>query len=155
MPKDKLSEKEKQFSEHYITSLNATKAAMAAGYSEKTAHVQGCQVLGRPRVQSYITKKMLERSKRTEITADYVLNGIVQTIETCIKTGEHALVLKGFELLGKHLKLFTDVSEHKFTVTQMGQVLINDPNAIDQDGQPAQKALTFEVGSEPNDMESA
>lgn len=58
---------------------------------------------------------MNERAKRTEITADYVLEGIRDTVERCRAEGEAfnpAQALKGFELLGKHLKLFTDKLEH-------------------------------------------
>jgi phage terminase small subunit len=54
------------------------------------------------------------------------------------------------ELLGKHLKIFTDVSEQKHTFTQMPTVMIGDPTPDPETGKPKMTALTFEVGSDPN-----
>lgn len=55
------------------------------------------------------------------------------------------------ELLGKHLKIFTDVSEQKHTFTQMPSVMVGSPVADPETGQPKMTALTFNVGSDPND----
>jgi phage terminase small subunit len=57
---------------------------------------------------------MQARAERTEITADYVLKGIKDVTERCAKEGEAfnpPSALKGYELMGKHLKLFTDKTE--------------------------------------------
>jgi phage terminase small subunit len=122
-----LSGKQQVFVDEYLKDLNATQAAIRAGYSKKTAEDIGRQALRKAPVAAAIQKVMDERSKRTKITADYVLNGIKNTIERCAQeepvrdqegneTGEYKFeanaVLKGYELLGKHLKLFTDKVEH-------------------------------------------
>jgi phage terminase small subunit len=70
----KLTEKQKRFVEEYLIDLNATQAAIRAGYSEKRASEIGYQQLQKTTVQEAIQKAMDERSKRTEITADKVLN---------------------------------------------------------------------------------
>jgi phage terminase small subunit len=53
---------------------------------------------------------MDERSERTAITQDYVLQGI-QDVTEATRKEQPAVALKGYELLGKHLKLFTEKLE--------------------------------------------
>ena len=125
----KLTPKQMLFVKEYLIDLNATQAAIRAGYSEKTAAVIAAENLIKPNIAEAIQTGMNERIKRTEVTADYVLNTIVDTVERCRQavpvyekrdgkmeaTGEYEFdsgaVLKGCELLGKHLKLFTDKVE--------------------------------------------
>lgn len=68
-----LNEKQARFAAEYIIDLNATRAAVRAGYSEKTAASQGARLLTNVKVQAVIQAAKEERSKRTEITADRVL----------------------------------------------------------------------------------
>lgn len=68
-----LTAKMKQFAKEYIVDLNATQAAIRAGYSKKTAKSIGQENLTKPDLQRYIQKLMDERSQRTQITADRVL----------------------------------------------------------------------------------
>lgn len=68
-----LTAKQQKFAEEYIVDLNATQAAIRAGYSEKTAKSIGQENLTKPDLQEYIQQLMDERSKRTQITADMVL----------------------------------------------------------------------------------
>lgn len=69
----KLTDKQKRFCEEYLIDLNATQAAIRAGYKEKTAYAQGQRLLKKVEAQEYLQQLMDERSKRTEITADRVL----------------------------------------------------------------------------------
>ena len=69
----KLTDKQKRFCEEYLIDLNATQAAIRAGYKEKTAYAQGQRLLKKVEAQEYLQELMDERSKRTEITADRVL----------------------------------------------------------------------------------
>lgn len=68
-----LTKKQKTFVEEYLIDLNATQAAIRAGYSVKTAKDIGCENLAKPNIKTAIDKKMAERSKRTGINADRVL----------------------------------------------------------------------------------
>lgn len=68
-----LTDKQEMFAKEYIVDLNATQAAIRAGYSERTAKSIGQENLTKPDLQAYIQQLMEERSKRTEITADMVL----------------------------------------------------------------------------------
>ncbi len=69
----KLTEKQKRFCEEYLIDLNATKAAIRAGYSEKTAEQTASRMLSFVKVQEQLNKLREQQSKRTEITADMVL----------------------------------------------------------------------------------
>ena len=68
-----LTDKQRRFCEEYLIDLNATQAAIRAGYSKKTANEQGCQNLAKLNIQAYLQKLMAERSARTEIDADNVV----------------------------------------------------------------------------------
>lgn len=70
---NKLTPKQERFAEEYIIDLNATQAAIRAGYSPKGAEVTGAKTLRITKVAEYITKLQNKRSKRTEITQDSVL----------------------------------------------------------------------------------
>jgi len=69
----KLTAKQKAFVQEYLVDLNATQAAIRAGYSEATAMEQGYQLLRKTSVQETLQKAMAAREKRTEITQDMVL----------------------------------------------------------------------------------
>jgi phage terminase small subunit len=69
----KLNEKQQRFVDEYLIDLNATQAAIRAGYSAKTADVQGSRMLGNVKVQQAIAEQMAERSKRTGINQDRVV----------------------------------------------------------------------------------
>ena len=74
----KLNDKQRVFVEEYLIDLNATQAAIRAGYSKKTAKDIGCENLAKPNIQQAIQEAMDKRSKRTEITADKVLQEIAK-----------------------------------------------------------------------------
>ena len=129
-----LTGKQKRFVEEYLCDLNATQAAIRAGYSAKTAEWIGPQLLGKTHVAAAIQAEMNKRSEKTGITSEYVITTVRDTIERCRqakpvlnRTGESVMVetpdgevvpayafdasnvLKGCELLGRHLVLWKDV----------------------------------------------
>ena len=134
----KLTDKQQRFVDEYLIDLNATQAAIRAGYSEKTAQQMGSENLSKPVIQEAIAIAQDKRAERIEISQDYVIKTIVETIERCSqakqvydKSGELVMtetpdgslapaykyesgsVLKGAELLGRHLAMFTDKAELK------------------------------------------
>lgn len=136
MTKRPLNTRQHLFVTEYLVDLNATQAAIRAGYSKKTAGALGERLLKKVEVAAEVQAAMDRRAKRVEVTADYVLTTIVDTIERCrqnvepvfegrgdqrMPTGEFTFdsgaVLKGCELLGKHLKLFTERHEVVADVT--------------------------------------
>ena len=68
-----LTGKQAAFVREYLIDLNATQAALRAGYSEKTSHVIGHENLNKPEIAEAIQKAMDRRAERTEITQDMVL----------------------------------------------------------------------------------
>ncbi|WP_180052041.1 terminase small subunit [Acinetobacter sp. YH12099] len=127
-----LTPKQQRFVEEYLIDLNATQAAIRAGYSPRTANEQGAQNLAKLSISEAIAEAQAKREERTQITQDYVLTNIQKVIERCMQVqqvdncltqtedGELAQAfmfkeqgaLKGLELLGKHLGMFKEKIEH-------------------------------------------
>ena len=108
-----LTPKQERFVAEYLVDLNATAAAERAGYEHPNK--QGPRMLVNVGIAKAIASAQAKRSERTEITQDYVLALIVDTAERCKMASDYNpnAVLKGAELLGRHLAMFTD----KKTVT--------------------------------------
>jgi phage terminase small subunit len=68
-----LTAKQQRFVDEYLIDLNATQAAIRAGYSEKTARQIGEQNLSKLDIQEAIRARMKDREQRTKITQDMVL----------------------------------------------------------------------------------
>ena len=117
----------------YLVDLNATQAAVRAGYSEKTANEQGARLLANVSVANAVAEGQAERAQRTEISQDYVLNSLVEVTERCLQrrpvcgalggqvTDEDGNSVwafnaqganKALELIGKHLGMFKERMEH-------------------------------------------
>ena len=132
----KLSPKQLLFIKEYLVDLNATQAAIRAGYSAKTAQEIGSQNLSKLIIQEAIKKEMDKRASKVELTAEQVLSDLMKLRDMCMgvlpvtqtiilkdaeggsmpmevtqKVFEPASAKGALELLGKHLKLFTDKQE--------------------------------------------
>lgn len=69
----KLNKKQKAFVQEYLLDLNATQAAIRAGYSEQTAAAMGHENLKKPQIASKIAEALEKRSERTQIDSDWLL----------------------------------------------------------------------------------
>ena len=113
-----LNRRQVLFVGEYITDLNASRSALAAGYSAKTSGQIGFELLKKPEIQAAINQAMKERGERTKITADKVLADIEAIKadamrEAADKEGNiamvnHAAALKACELQGRHLQMWID-----------------------------------------------
>ena len=120
-----LNEKQQRFADEYLIDLNATRAAIRAGYSEKTAYSQGERLLRHAEVKTYIREKMDERKEDAIASADEVMRYLTSVIRG--QSRSHVLArndlgaeyilekppdekerLKAAELMGKRHQLFTD-----------------------------------------------
>jgi len=108
----KLNAKQQCFADEYIIDLNATQAAIRAGYSKKTAGVIGYEHLKKPHIIDAIQIAMDKRAARSQLTAQKVLDDIERVRGIAEGDGELTTALKASELQGKHLKMFTDKIEH-------------------------------------------
>lgn len=120
-----LTDKQAAFVEEYLVDLNATQAAIRAGYSARTANAKAGELMLLPHIVAAIEEAKRERSERTRITADYVLRQAVKLHERCMQEVEPltnrrgepisdeegrpvyvfnaAGAAKALELIGKHI----------------------------------------------------
>lgn len=68
-----MTDKQKRFAEEYLVDLNATRAAIRAGYSKKTAQRIGSENLSKPLIREYIEQKLGEMSKDAIASAEEVM----------------------------------------------------------------------------------
>ena len=125
----KMTDKQKRFCDEYLIDLNATQAAIRAGYSEKTANRIGTENLSKLVVKKYIEERMAEQEKKLIASQDEVLKyltsvmrGESQSTElvvegtgdgcsearTILKEPSEKDRLKAAELLGKRYGLYTE-----------------------------------------------
>lgn len=74
----RLTEKQQRFCEEYLIDLNATQAAIRAGYSPRTANEQGARLLANVSISKAIAQAMAERSRRTGVSADRVVRELAR-----------------------------------------------------------------------------
>jgi len=137
MGEKKLTDKQQRFVQEYIIDLNATQAAIRAGYSEKTADVQGPRLLGNVRIREEIRKAQAEAAERLHLSQNWVLLRLKEISDRCCQavpvmqfnrssgeweeTGEYkfdsAGANKATELLGKHLGMFVERVEHSGSIS--------------------------------------
>jgi phage terminase small subunit len=146
-PAGSLSKQRQLFVAEYLKDLNATQAAIRAGYSRKTARIQASKMLTNPNISAAIEAAFERRIERAEVDADWVLHQAVLLYERCMQaepvrdqegnpTGEwkfdSAGAARALKIIGDHV----DISAFK---------------ATDEDGKPIDlnwKVTVVHTGSE-------
>jgi len=95
--------KQDRFIEEFLVDLNATQAAIRAGYSPKTAHAQASRLLKNVNVAAKIAAAKGNRSERTEITLDYVLARLMIEAEREGEGASHAARVSALKELRAHI----------------------------------------------------
>ena len=120
-----ITEKQKRFCDEYLIDLNATQAAIRAGYSKARASEQAYQLLQKTTVQKYLSERMSEKESELIADQDEVLKYLTSVMrgksmssvlclagdgmqETIEKHPDEKERLKAAELLGKRYGLYTD-----------------------------------------------
>ena len=81
----KLTPKQARFVAEYLVDLNATQAAIRAGYSRKTADSIGLQLLRKTQVALAIQKAQEDRARRVELTQDEIIRDIMEVRDRCMQ----------------------------------------------------------------------
>lgn len=81
----KLTAKQHAFVQAFLVTLNATKAAIQAGYSEKNAGQMGHKLLQQPAIEEAIQAARLKQEERTEVTIDWITNRLVEVVDRCMQ----------------------------------------------------------------------
>ena len=126
---DKMTAKQRRFCEEYLIDLNATQAAIRAGYSKKNAQNIASENLAKPIIRKYIDAKMAKKDSELIAKQDEVLRYLTSVLRgesggteivvegtgdgcsearTMQKEPSEKDRLKAAELLGKRYGLFTD-----------------------------------------------
>jgi len=113
-----LTAKQQAFCEEYLIDLNATQAALRAGYSAKCIHNQGPANLLKPIIKTEIDRLKAERSGKTGIKADAVVNELAGiAFGKLSKKPSYSNKLTALDLLAKHLGLYEADNKQKAPIT--------------------------------------
>ncbi len=107
----KLTDRQEAFVAEYLIDLNATQAAIRAGYSEKSAQEQGSRLLSKAMVSAAVAEGAKKRIRKSEITAQDVLEGLYLEATREGEGASHGARVSAWGLLGKYHKLFIDKIE--------------------------------------------
>lgn len=113
-----LNEQQQLFVDYYLADIgmNATSAAIKAGYSEKTARQQASRLLSNVNIQMAIKEAQQERAKRTQVTQKMVIDGLLAEAKLNGEGSSHSARVSAWGLLGKHLGMFVEKTENKTEV---------------------------------------
>lgn len=111
----KLTAKQEMFCKEYLIDLNATQAAIRAGYSGKTAYSIGNENLSKPDITELIQELKAHREDKLEVDAAWVLKRAMLINDKCMQEDDNGKIdssgaNKSLELIGKHtsIKCFSD-----------------------------------------------
>ena len=107
-----LTPKQQRFVEEYLIDLNATQAAIRAGYSEKTAKEIGSENLTKPNIAKAIQEAQENLSNKTQLTVDMVVQGLLKEAQDYAEGSTQSARVSAWAHLGKHLGMFKDKIEH-------------------------------------------
>jgi len=139
-----MNAKQIRFCEEYVKDYNGAKAAIRAGYSEKTARSIASEHLTKPDIQNYIQQLQEELLKQCRVETHVVLSKLMQEATNYDNPGSTRVQALG--LLGKHIGLFTDRVEHsgEMEFTKVQRVLLyRDENGdlVEDDYETGEKKI--------------
>lgn len=103
-----MTPKQQAFVREYLVDLNATQAAIRAGYSERTAAQIGSENLEKPEIAGAIERAIKERSDRLSISQDDVIRGLQGEAGYRGPGASHGARVSAWTQLGRHLGMFSD-----------------------------------------------
>jgi len=121
----KLTGKQARFVEEYLIDLNATSAAIKAGYSEKTAYSIGQRLLKNVDIAEAIQAAQAKLSEACQVSQKMVIEGLLSEAKLSGEGSSHSARVSAWAHLGKHLGMFVEKVESK-----------NKTELTGEDGQP-------------------
>jgi hypothetical protein len=112
--KQKRDFRMERFAKEYAVDVNGRQAAIRAGFSNVSAATEASRLLNNPYVQRLVNEHLAKNAVLAELKAKEVIDGIRRNILRCEGVGENyrpLAALRGYEILGKHLKLFSQKPE--------------------------------------------
>jgi hypothetical protein len=112
--KEPLSPKQQRFVDEYLVDLNAAAAFRRAGYIAKDDHVasvNSARLINTPKIAAVIASARQRQQTRTGLTADWVLNKLLEEAQFTGNGSSQSARIRATELLGKHLGLFKEQVE--------------------------------------------
>ena len=103
-----MTPRKQRFVDEYLVDLNATQAAIRAGYSARTAEQQGPRLLGNVEIAQAVQAAQQARSHRVLINQDDVLRGLRREATLEGEGSSHAARVSAWGLIGKHLGMFVE-----------------------------------------------
>ena len=107
-----LTPKQQRFVEEYLIDLNATQAAIRAGYSPRTANEQGAQNLAKLSISEAIAEAQEKLSNKAQVTVEMVIHGLLKEAQDYADGSTQSARVSAWAHLGKHLGMFKDKIEH-------------------------------------------
>ena len=107
-----LTPKQQRFVEEYLIDLNATQAAIRAGYSEKTAKEIGSENLTKPNIAKAIAEAQEKLSNKAQVTVEMVVQGLLNEAKDLSEGSTQSARVSAWAHLGKHLGMFKGKIEH-------------------------------------------
>lgn len=114
----RLTPKQERFAKEYCVDLNATQAAIRAGYSMRTAEQIGYQQLQKNSVKNRIAMLQGETAERNKITVDGVVSELQRLRDLAVDAGQLGPATRAQELVGKTIGAFVD----RHTVTEVSEL---------------------------------
>jgi phage terminase small subunit len=103
-----LTPKQQRFVDEFLLDLNATQAAIRAGYSKSTARNIACENLTKPHIAKAVAAKRNAVSERTGFTLERLDAEIMSLYGKCRENGNYSVAARCLDLMGRRLGAFTD-----------------------------------------------
>lgn len=107
----KLTPKQQRFVEEYLIDLNASQAAIRAGYSEKTAGAVGHENLKKPEIQDSLKDAIEKRSEESGLTVEKIWKGLLSEATRDGEGSSHSARVSAWAHLAKYKGMFIDKQE--------------------------------------------
>jgi len=101
-----LTARQRRFVDEYLIDLNATRAAVRAGYARRSARQQASRLLAYPHVRAAIQEGQERLAKRARLSARNVLDRLAEIRDAAAAKGQYAVALRAEELRGRHIGMF-------------------------------------------------